>query len=105
MTAEDGRLPRYTRAMHPVCVPSVMTDPKALPPETEEFYRHTVETLREAEIPFMVGGAYAFSVYTGITRHTKDLDFSLRPRDVQRALDSFRGDRFEAEMTFPHWLA
>ncbi len=37
-----------------------MTDPAALPPKTEEFYRHTIETLREAEIPFMVGGAYAF---------------------------------------------
>ena len=82
-----------------------MTDPTALPPQTEEFYRHTIARLREADIPFMVGGAYAFSVYTGITRHTKDLDFFLRPADVERALDRFRGDRFTAEVTFPHWLA
>ena len=82
-----------------------MTDPTALPPQTEEFYRHTIETLRAADIPFMVGGAYAFSVYSGITRHTKDLDFFLRPADVERALAQFRGDRFEAELTFPHWLA
>jgi hypothetical protein len=91
--------------MHAPCVPFVMTDPTSLPPKTAEFYRHTIEALRAANIPFMVGGAYAFSVYTGITRHTKDLDFFLRPADVQRALDSFRDDRFQAEMTFPHWLA
>lgn len=72
---------------------------------TEKFYREAIRTLREAEIPFMVGGAYAFSVYTGITRHTKDLDFFLRPRDVERALDCFRTERFTAEITFPHWLA
>ena len=77
----------------------------ALPPETEVFYRESIRTLAEAGIPFMVGGAYAFGVFTGITRHTKDLDIFLRPADVQRALDCFRADNFEAELTFPHWLA
>ncbi|MFL6530041.1 MAG: nucleotidyltransferase [Chthoniobacterales bacterium] len=82
-----------------------MSATATLPKTTEEFYRRTIETLREAEIPFMVAGAYAFGVYTGITRHTKDLDFFLRPSDVECALEHFRSDGFETERTFPHWLA
>ena len=82
-----------------------MNSTAALPPETEVFYRESMRTLVEAGIPFMVGGAYAFGVFTGISRHTKDLDIFLRPADVERALDRFRADGFEAELTFPHWLA
>ena len=77
----------------------------ALPEATERFYRQSIRTLQEAEVPFLVGGAYAFAVYTGISRHTKDLDIFLRPRDVDRALHYFRRDGFEPERTYPHWLA
>ena len=77
----------------------------ALPEATEQFYRQSIRTLQEAEVPFLVGGAYAFAVYTGISRHTKDLDIFLRPADVERALDCFRRDGFEVERAFPHWLA
>ena len=76
-----------------------------LPEETERFYRESIRTLQEAQVPFLVGGAYAFAVYTGIARHTKDLDIFLRPTDIERALDCFRREGFEAERTFPHWLA
>src|SRR5438445_5814687 len=82
-----------------------MSDAVQLPRETEEFYCRAIETLREAQIPFMVAGAYAFGVYTGIKRHTKDLDFFLRPRDLQRALAHFENHNFATEITFPHWLA
>lgn len=77
----------------------------SLPGATEEFYRETIRTLQEADLPFMIGGAYAFSVYTDINRHTKDLDFFLRPADVDRALNQFRKAGYEAKRTFPHWLA
>ncbi|MDQ6859933.1 MAG: nucleotidyltransferase family protein [Verrucomicrobiota bacterium] len=76
-----------------------------LPDETKEFYCRAIETLREAKIPFMVGGAYAFGVYTGIHRHTKDLDFFIRPVDVERTLQCFGRDGYTTEVTFPHWLA
>lgn len=76
-----------------------------LPVETETFYRESIRTLQEAGIPFMVGGAYAFGVFTGISRHTKDLDLFLRPSDVERALETFRLEGFATELTFPHWLA
>jgi hypothetical protein len=71
----------------------------------DEFYRNAMLSLHEARIPYLVGGAYAFGVYTGITRHTKDFDLFLRPADVERALEHFRADGFEAGLTFPHWLA
>ena len=76
-----------------------------LPEPTERFYRQSMRALQKAEVPFLVGGAYAFAVYTGIARHTKDLDIFLRERDLERALDSFRTDGYETEKTFPHWLA
>ena len=31
--------------------------------------------------------------------------FSCKPADVERALDAFRAEGFEADLTFPHWLA
>lgn len=62
-------------------------------------------SLQDAQIPFLVGGAYAFCVYTGVQRHTKDFDIFLRPADVERALQQFRDDGFETERSFPHWLA
>ena len=77
----------------------------ALSEATEQFYRQSIRTLQDAKVPFLVGGAYAFAVYTGIARNTKDLDIFLRPRDVERALDCFRRDGFEVERSFPHWLA
>ena len=71
----------------------------------DDFYREAMRTLSEADVPFLVGGAYALCSYTGISRDTKDFDVFLRPVDVERALECFRHERFEAEATYPHWLA
>lgn len=78
---------------------------ESLLPESFLFYRRALRLLGEAEISFLVGGAYAFSHYTGICRHTKDLDVFVRQRDVEAALAAFRMRGFHAEMVFPHWLA
>jgi hypothetical protein len=72
--------------------------------KTDDFYRESMRSLREAGVPFLIGGAYALCAYTGISRKTKDFDLFLRPADVDRALERFRQDGFEAEKTFPHWL-
>ena len=64
-----------------------------------------MRALQDAQIPFLVGGAYAFCVYTGVERHTKDFDIFLRPEDVERTLKQFENDGFETERSFPHWLA
>jgi hypothetical protein len=69
------------------------------------FYREAMQVLQHANVPFLVGGACAFGVYTGISRDTKDYDLFLRPQDVDLALDAFKQAGYEAEKTFPHWLA
>ncbi len=60
----------------------------------------------ESQIPFLVGGAYAFERYTGIARHTKDLDIFVRPQDCPRILDVLSNKNgCRTEITAPHWLA
>ena len=68
------------------------------------FYRHALSILTEAEIPHLVGGAYAFARYTGIERHTKDFDVFIRREDFPRAAWAFKKAGYKAELTFPHWL-
>jgi hypothetical protein len=53
----------------------------------------------------MVGGAYAFSWYTGIERHTKDLDVFIRERHLKQALDAFERAGYATEITSTAWLA
>jgi hypothetical protein len=55
-------------------------------------------------VPFLVGGAYAFACYTGITRHTKDVDIFVHPHDYERTLEVLHAAGYHAESTFPHWL-
>lgn len=61
--------------------------------------------LERAGAQFLIGGAYAFAFYTGISRDTKDFDLFLRPADVDLALEAFQCTGYGAEKTFPHWLA
>jgi hypothetical protein len=73
-------------------------------PETFRFYRRVVDLLRDAQLPFLVGGAYAFGYYTGITRHTKDFDLFVRAADCQHVLDTLGAAGYRTEITFSHWL-
>lgn len=77
---------------------------QVLDPASHDFYVHTLRLLRDAQIPYLLGGAYAFRCYTGITRHTKDLDVFVRPTDVERALEALANAGYQTELTFPHWL-
>jgi hypothetical protein len=74
-------------------------------PRTREFYRNTLRRLHESGVPFLVGGAYALGHYTGIARHTKDLDIFVRPADVPRVLAVLQRAGCRTEVTFEHWLA
>jgi hypothetical protein len=76
-----------------------------LDPETRQFYRRALTVLQQSEVPFLVGGAYAFERYTGIARHTKDLDIFIRAKDCPRALAALEADGCHGELPFPHWLA
>jgi hypothetical protein len=69
------------------------------------FYADTLRTLTHAEVPFVVGGAFALKHYAGIARGTKDLDVFLCRRDLPRALEALNEKGYTSEETFPHWLA
>jgi hypothetical protein len=84
-----------------------MAGPRAvspLTPETVAFYQAAMRTLEEGGARFLVGGAYAFGPYTGIERHTKDLDLFVHPDEVGRILDLLAAAGYRCEMKFPHWL-
>ena len=72
--------------------------------ESIRFYRHALSILSDADIPHLVGGAYAFARYTGIERHTKDFDVFIRRDDFSRAAWAFRKAGYQAQLDFPHWL-
>ena len=74
-------------------------------PNAFRFYRHALEVLAASDVPFLLGGAYAFGYYTGISRHTKDLDLFVRPAHVRPTLDVFADAGYRTEMIFSHWLA
>ena len=75
-----------------------------LSPGTLDFYRRVMTSLREARMPFLVGGAYAFARYTGIVRHTKDFDIFVHPRDFDRTLEELKRMGCSVPRPFPHWL-
>jgi hypothetical protein len=89
--ASKRRMPLSTRRM--VSLPA------------SQFYGDTLRTLTEAEVPFVVGGAFALKHYAGIDRATKDLDVFLCRRDLPRALEALRDKGYRTDETFPHWLA
>jgi hypothetical protein len=71
---------------------------------TRRFYRDVLTYLERAEVPALVGGAFAFSYFTGIQRPTKDFDLFIRRDHIERALATLAEEGFRTELTFPHWL-
>jgi hypothetical protein len=72
---------------------------------TRRFYRDVLTSLDGANVPVLVGGAFAFSHFTGIQRPTKDFDLFIRREHIERALETLAAAGFHTELTFPHWLA
>ena len=73
-------------------------------PEVKAFYQRVLDILNESGVPFLVGGAYAFNRYTGINRHTRDLDVFIRRSDFEPISEALRKHGHDTELTFPHWL-
>jgi hypothetical protein len=80
------------------------TPSEELSSEARDFYRRAMTTLQERNLPFLVGGAYAYARYTGVVRHTKDFDIFVRPRDYERILETLAGMGCDIEHSFAHWL-
>ncbi|WP_133718590.1 nucleotidyltransferase family protein [Methylocaldum gracile] len=81
------------------------TSPPPIDPTGRSFYCHGLTLLIDARVPFLVGGAYALECYTGISRHTKDLDIFVRPDDRDRIIEILASAGYQADVTYPHWLA
>lgn len=75
-----------------------------LDPVSRDFYQSALRYLEQAEVPFLVGGAYSYARYTGLERHTKDFDLFVRPTDCPRAMEALAEAGYDVELTFPHWL-
>jgi hypothetical protein len=73
-------------------------------PATLGCYQRMMRELLKAGAPFLVGGAYALARYTGIERHTKDLDIFVRPEAAPGVLALLGRAGCNTELTFPHWL-
>lgn len=69
-----------------------------------EFYQDVMRALERAQVPFLIGGGFAFTYYTDIKRKTKDLDLFLLPQDFTRAMEILAGAGFDTMIRFPHWL-
>jgi Uncharacterised nucleotidyltransferase len=77
---------------------SAMRDPAA------DFYIDALRKLEEANISFLVGGAFAFSHYAHIPRVTKDIDIFVKPEDLPRVLEAFERFGYQTQVPYPHWL-
>ena len=69
-----------------------------------EFYVDVLSFLERTGIPYLVGGTFAYSWYSQVTRSTKDVDVFMRREDVVRALGLFQASGYRADLPFPHWL-
>jgi Nucleotidyl transferase of unknown function (DUF2204) len=72
-------------------------------PELIESMKRAAAVLREAEVPYMLGGGLAAWARGGPpTEH--DVDFFVRPEDAERALDALVGAGMKAERPPEGWL-
>jgi len=77
---------------------------RAIQDPAADFYIEALRRLQDTNIPFLVGGAFAFSHFAHIPRETKDIDVFVKLDDLQRVLDAFERLGYGTEVPFPHWL-
>ncbi len=115
----DGRLRHAARASPPSRssptsgAPATRSPPeglmetstaRAIHDPAADFYIDALKKLQDTGIPFLVGGAFAFSHYSHVPRDTKDVDIFVKPDDCPRVLEAFAKIGYETEIPFPHWL-
>src|SRR3712207_1672753 len=83
---------------------SNVLDQNELAPQTRAFYCEVLNILSNSQIPFLIGGGFAFSRYTGIARQTKDLDLFVRPDDCPHILEVLSQNGYRTELTASQWL-
>ena len=68
-------------------------------------YAAALRGLNQRQVPYLVGGTYAYCHYTQISRPTKDLDLFVLREDRDRALEALSALGWDTHVAFPHWLA
>src|SRR5216110_1264892 len=71
----------------------------------DDFHLRSVTALQDANVPFLIGGAYVVEVYAGVSRRSKDFDLYVCPHHIDAAIDALARAGYKTEKTFPHWLA
>ncbi|HET7183896.1 MAG TPA: nucleotidyltransferase [Terriglobales bacterium] len=79
--------------------------PPDFAPEQVKLFRGVLQHLNDTGVPYVVSGAAALQLHTGICRDTKDLDLFLCAEHVDAALRSLKEEGFETQVTDPVWLA
>lgn len=67
-------------------------------------FRETLMTLNRCRVPYVVSGAFALQVHTGIWRATKDIDLFLTPEDMSTAIRCLQQSGFVCKVKDPVWL-
>jgi hypothetical protein len=67
-------------------------------------YRSIIWNLREAGIPYLVGGTSALEHHADLVRETKDLDLFVRRADWSRIGDTLAPHGIRCELVYSHWL-
>ena len=93
MTPEEKKLPVSS------------SKPPEFAPEQVKLFRAVLKHLNDKQVPYVVSGAAALRLHTGIARNTKDLDLFLCHEHVHTALQSLQEEGFQTEVTDPVWLA
>ena len=79
-----------------------------LPPANREaaeaFYADVLHRLKGLEFPFLLGGGYAVSVYSGLPRQTKDLDVFTTAGAFPRILAALQ-QSYEVMIEDERWIA
>jgi hypothetical protein len=86
-------------------LPVSSSSPPEFLPEALDCYRGVLESLRQAEIPYAIAGAFALHQHTGIWRVTKDLDVVVEAKLAGPALSRLHAMGFETYIKDPVWLA
>jgi hypothetical protein len=73
--------------------------------EPQAFYIDCLTVLREAEIPFLLGGGHAVNAHTGLERASKDLDIFCKAGDYPRILSEFQRNGYRIEIEDERWIA
>ena len=73
--------------------------------DAADFYKRALTLLNESKTPYLLGGGFAMYQYTGIERHTKDLDIFCKSSEYQYHLKFFNEKGYKTESSDARWLA